>query len=379
MEKIKARGIQLFSLFCLVQFVLCAPPALPSQPIAADQVREVVSTGRGAIINNDKARARDEAIIDARVRALEEEVGVLVDADTLVQNNLLLDSTVRNTTQGWIRAELILKEWEENDMVMVKLRATISPQDLRERLQDLASNTSILIHLQEKVCGENSEDLVMESAVIEKLVDAGYIVLDPIQTERIKEHETRALILKGDLKAAKKAGLRFLSNLFATGKAEAKFSQNNNGWISAIVTVTLRVVQTDTGKIVAQISDYSTKGLELDCPAAARKALLEAGAKAATKVQEKLADYLNNNKRRVTVIAHGLADQSAYERLANILRGVRWGSEVQLEGLNGNIGTYSLGYPEKTVYLVKAITIDQRYQLVEFSWSKIVIRQIGHD
>lgn len=79
------------------------------------QTRKITAEGYGTIIGGDTAQARDEAIVDARVRALEQVAGVFIESTTLVQNAMLLDALIRGSTQGLITDHRVLKEGPMGD------------------------------------------------------------------------------------------------------------------------------------------------------------------------------------------------------------------------------------------------------------------------
>ena len=74
----------------------------------------VRAEGFGTIIDGDVAQAKSRAEADARVRALQKAVGVYVEAETLVQNEILLDTAVRDKTAGFIQNYRVLSEGKAN-------------------------------------------------------------------------------------------------------------------------------------------------------------------------------------------------------------------------------------------------------------------------
>jgi hypothetical protein len=156
---------------------LCLLIIYPSLAVA----EWIEGEGVGTILADDVAQARDEAIIDARVRVLEKAIGVLVDAEALVQNELLLSATVRNTTSGVIkRYDVIEEEATPDGLYRVKIRADVlEAEDLEESLRnDLTSNLTLVVQIDEEMADEPVDDPLVESEVVEALIDAGYDVRD---------------------------------------------------------------------------------------------------------------------------------------------------------------------------------------------------------
>jgi hypothetical protein len=191
----------------------------------------VKATGYGTVVSGDKAAARDEAIVDARTRALEEVAGVFIDAETILENELILETTVRSTTSGFIADYRVLSEGVSPEgLYEVTLEADVVPGEYQEKIRkEIARNASVVVMIHEENMDEEVASPAVENEVVSALVGAGFTVYDRQQLERLRGREAKLAVLEGKTDAAQRIGLQFLSNLVITGDASARFSQETGG------------------------------------------------------------------------------------------------------------------------------------------------------
>jgi len=96
----------------------------PTTPII-----EVVVTGAGATL--------DEAQQNAYSRAIEQTMGVLIDAETRVANDQLLQEEILKYSRGWVhgRLEPVGKPWEEDGLHYVRMRARVAADRIARHLE----------------------------------------------------------------------------------------------------------------------------------------------------------------------------------------------------------------------------------------------------
>src|SRR3990172_5149877 len=250
---------------------------LVAAPLSA-QPRTVTAEGYGTIFGGDTAQARDEAIIDARVRALEQVAGVFVDAKTLVENEMLLDSMVRDRTQGLVTSYKVLKEGPTGDgRYRVLIEARIVPEEVKQKLQGLGSDFAMVVMMPETNLGVAQAPPIVEHAVITKLVEAGYRVADPDQVLKIRERDRMKALLENDIDAIKNIAFRFLANVLIMGRVQSEPGQIVQGIVSSHARVSLRAVEAETGRILVNRDIAGIRGLDLAQDRAGQKALRAAG------------------------------------------------------------------------------------------------------
>jgi hypothetical protein len=87
----------------------------------------VVVTGAGMDL--------DKAKYNALSNAVEQTVGVLVDAETLVENDKLVRDKVLTYTEGDIKGSETLDQWQKDGLYYVRLKATVAVQKIESRLR----------------------------------------------------------------------------------------------------------------------------------------------------------------------------------------------------------------------------------------------------
>jgi len=353
-----------------------ATPAFtqPADCRAQGQVHVCRTEGFGTVLNRDTAQARDEALIDARRRALEQVAGVQVDAETITRNQMLFDQIVRTQTRGMIQADRVVEEGPTSDgRFRVLVEAWIKAGDVQDRLESLVSELSLLVLVPETNVGQRQSQAVVENEIVSRLVDAGYRVLDRAQLQKVAARDTLAALARGDEQTAREIGLRFLSNLVVVGEATTRFSQNTQGIVSAYARVTARVIETETGRVVANVSLDQVRGFAQDQASARSPALAAAGRPAAEQLLERLDGYFKRKERRIEIRVRNLPSLDEYRRAKAFLEKQRWVSAVAEGGYAADESMLVLTYPEKTVYLASRMGREPRYRVLEFDRVRMLI------
>lgn len=132
------------SLLCLLTALITAPAQAAEPPRApvklklgdktesaaktsASSVMTVVVTGVGL----DPAKARQNAFSNA----LEQVVGVLVDAETIVENDKVIRDQVHTLTSGFVEELDVIDIWQEDGLHFARIRAKVAAGKLGEKLE----------------------------------------------------------------------------------------------------------------------------------------------------------------------------------------------------------------------------------------------------
>lgn len=347
------------------------PEAQACRP--ARDVHVCQAEGFGTILGQDTAQARDEALIDARRRALEQIAGVRVDAETITRNQVLFDQMVRTQTRGLIQAERVLDETVADGRVRVKIEAWVKSGEAQDRLEALLSELSIVVVFGEQNLGQRQEPSAVEGELVSRLVAGGYRVLDHAHVKRLAARDRLAALAAGDEQSAREIGLRFLANLLLVGEATTRRGQSNQGIVSAYARVNARVLEAETGRVVATIALEQVRGFGRDDVTAGERALGTAAGTAAERLLESLAAYFKVKERRIDVRLRGLPSIDQYRRAKMLLEKQRWVSGVEEGGYAAEESVIRVIYPEKTLYLASRIAREPGYRLVEFDRGRILL------
>lgn len=330
--------------------------------------------GFGTVFGGDLAQARDEALIDASRRALEQVAGVQVDAETITRNQALFDQLIRTQSRGIVQSADVLEEGRLSDgRYRVRVSARVKAGEVRDRLESLVSELSLLVLVPEQNMNSPSSQPIVENALVSRLEEAGYRVLDHATVQKLTRRDQLAALLRGDEQAARELGLKFLSNLVVLGQASTRFSQNNQGIISAYARVTVRAIESETGRIVANVSLDQVRGFAGNAEAAGENALASAKKPAADQLVQKLDAYFKKKERRIEVRVKSLPTVDEYRRAKAFLEKQRWVSGVEEAGYAPDVSLITLTYPEKTLYLAARLAREPRYRLLEFDRSRILV------
>lgn len=140
---------------------------------------QVVTAAGEAEIVATEAVARQQAINQALRTAIEQVVGVFVNAQTKVSNFEVLDDTIYTKADGFVSEHRVVGEGKKNGVYWVQVQATVSVLPLAERLKALGVLRQWTIATVLKGKGFNRAALdAAETAINKRLIDAGFRIAD---------------------------------------------------------------------------------------------------------------------------------------------------------------------------------------------------------
>jgi hypothetical protein len=81
------------------------------------------------------------------------------------------------------------------------------------------------------------------------------------------------------------------------------------------------------------------------------------------RILDKMAQYIQTNMKKVRIKVNGVTDLAANMEVKSILQNVVWVSGVE----ETQIGEYTVGYPENSVYLANSIKQKGRFTVENFT------------
>jgi len=343
----------------------------------------VEAEGLASVIDGDVPQARDEAIEDAKVKAVEQVVGTYVDSETILENELLLSTMVRCSSAGYVRNVRPIKEHQdENGLYRVRIEAWVQPTQLREGVaEELRSNESLVVLLKEKIDGEGLAPPIVTDRLTEELVNSGFRVIDYQHAALLRERDRLIAAARGDEVTADEIGLRFLAGVIITGNAKARFSQNNEGIISSMGSGSVKAIESDTAKTVAMASLRRVKGFALDKYQAGEKALIEVGRQLVEEKSfvDRLIRYVGRTERELQIEVGGLPERADATRFVNFLNALRWVQEPAGESFSPEQSVFTVRYAQPTVFLATRIDRRPEYRVLQYSWNRIVVETVPEE
>lgn len=379
----------LFLIGMLCVFIGCghkSPPtpqseAPPNQSATAETIQEksdktVTAKGYGAIIDNDIPRARDEALMDAYNKAIEQGLGVRVSGKTVVKRFNEIKRTIITERKGYVKSYQILSENPQSDIGFeVTIEAVVSQNPISELddLKDLIrfmGNPRLMLFVE----SEDKNSSIIEGHIITVLKKVGYRFIDVQQIEKLKERDLREKALLGDWEAAAILGNRLEADLLIEGNVSAKVTNKIEGKFPIIFATaegSFKVTSTETAEIIYNVIDK-------DIPEKNRrgrggaddKAIEEAVDKFITEIENKLIWELPGKIGLIMVQLRVL--DCAYEQaelLTRLIKNLRIVENADLQGYQKPIAEINVEIAGKTRNLATHL---QKLQDVN-----IEIKQLG--
>ncbi|MBW1940152.1 MAG: flagellar assembly protein T N-terminal domain-containing protein, partial [Deltaproteobacteria bacterium] len=231
----------------------------------------VNAMGRARISEGNTAAAREQAISDALLSALEQAVGNVLPLDPLVQNFHKVNEILYGNSDDFIREYRVLAETRYENFYGVMLQASVSVENLKQSLSDTEvipgkSKKFKILFLMAKQHpkdtapehlggdGTGLPETAAERTMAETMREKGFLVLDH---EGIPKDLAGKNLFNADFddKTAVNIGRHGYADVVIVGKLNLQESMGSVG--SAIKsfkgTVELRALRTDTGEIIASV------------------------------------------------------------------------------------------------------------------------------
>lgn len=299
--------------------------ALSTGLLAQEEIT-VTSTGLGVVIAGDLGKARDEALNDALRKAVEQAVGTMISAQSIVENAVLIEDNIYSKTSGYIKSYDIVREGQSVNIpntYEVALTATVSTASLKDDLAAIGillqrkGLPRMMVIVEEKNIEQHQwvrEAHNLNSAeqkVQEIFRNKGFDFVDQKTAFRNLKRDQEMAINRGDTEAAVTLGNRSGAEVVITGNAIAKKSSTNvdlGGMISIQANVNMRAIRTDNADIIATAS-ASAPQVHIDDVTGGVLAIQKASEKAAEQLSEQIIATWSEDLAsgmRVNLIVHNL-------------------------------------------------------------------------
>jgi hypothetical protein len=295
---------------------------------------EIVASGM-ASIGGDRAASVEEAVLDAKRNAVEQALGVLVNADALAQNYEVVWETIRTRSQGYVKRWELLgePEWDtRNGLVKVRIRAVVSAA---EAVKDLWEIPEVYVALERPRIGvkllaadTRQPEPASTAALAHALRVRGFDVVEgsgnPAEVLITGTVRTETGIRLGDKNAPYGLG-----TVVATQKAYAE----------------VRVVWADTGAVIVPPFRWEATGFSFNSNEEARQEALqtlgrelveESKAAIGQKVLSAWIGQLQNGLR-VRLVVRGV-DYRTLSQFSDKLRSIRGVISVERERMEAGDG-----------------------------------------
>lgn len=285
--------------------------------ISAEQ--QVNSQGQ-AVIQTTVQAARAAAIAEAQRAATDQVLGAIVTAETQVANYELVRDTIIRRSGGLARLIGVQSETQKEGIYTVQAIFAVSKEPLVEQIRALLDRTGdprLLVILPETLGGQPNGSSTAEALLSTALIDRGFRVLDPSQSERLALREQTLT----DPKVARDVAARFGADLIITGTTVAEPNASvpealkNAGLLSYTSKLNVKVVDTSTGQqLLNQV--LTAAGTGASAQAASQMASQRAAQQVVTPAAARLIDWLAGTgptaRRTFTVRISGFPSYRTY-------------------------------------------------------------------
>ncbi|HOX44710.1 MAG TPA: flagellar assembly protein T N-terminal domain-containing protein [Myxococcota bacterium] len=309
--------------------------------LAAD-VEKVETRGEAAIVGGDKAAARDKAIDDALRKAVEQAVGTLVSSETITENYQLLSDRIYSKAEGYVKNYKITGEREEDGVLIVEIRAEVSTgavaadvEGLQTLLKRKGKPKMLLMIAEQNIGmadpaywwgkgGPVSVDLrTVETTLMEAMGKKGFTFIDP-EVLSGKKSINLPVALVSEQQAMRVADLTD-AQIIVVGQAVAKDigrTWEGTNMRSANATVTVKVINTDNGLVIATASKAGA-AYHLDSRTAGQIALKNASQALADELMTQIAQKWSAEVAgtlEVRMVVSGVTTRKQLTEFITILR-----------------------------------------------------------
>jgi hypothetical protein len=226
----------------------------------------------------------------------------------LVENFQLVNDRILAQSHGYIKGYRLLKESKEDQLLRVKVEASVAVGPLKDDLSALKMliarkhKPRLMVLIEERNLGAQDQvrpwsDLSqVEGVLMQKFVEKGFYFVDQEAVKRNISRDRALLLIEGDERKAKAVAMEYRAEVMILGKATVRSAPlkdlkalNLSGMKSCQAQVTARAFRVDTGESLASLSE-SAAAVHLDEMVAGSEALKKAGEKLSSLLIEQITE-----------------------------------------------------------------------------------------
>jgi len=302
---------------------------------ASGKAHGVEAEGKGLIVNDDTARARQESLKDALKNAIQAGASSFLPRESLEENFELLDARIYSRASEFVNSYRILEEKDEEGLYKIKIEADVEEEELEKEIAALGLLHSpkqlpriVVIVPEQNITDElvsyvKGEPSISESMLIERFKEEGFSVVDPSPVaEKITGDQSFKSAPLDDTTSRRIAEL-VRADITVYGKASARsVSHELSGMSTVRADISLRAVPIDPGKGVVTITGHgmAVHGIEIKAGAEAlRRAAVEVGQGMTSKILTAWGG-VGIETISVRITAFGVTRYAQLDKLLKLLR-----------------------------------------------------------
>lgn len=278
----------------------------------------------------------DDAERDALRNAVEKAVGTLIDSQTLIRNNTLIEDEIYTTSRGFINNYTVVNKKYNNGNYEVYINADVDTNPNSRLMNELTRlgiidkqlrDPKIAVIIPEYHIAARIPDPAGETAVIRKLTEAGFSRITDVSNIRYNFNKVYALS-NNDLRSladSLNVDILIVGEAFSQGVGDVgKFIGNGRrdvGIVSCKARLEAKIFIVKTGQIIAANGVYGTAA-DLTEFIAAKKALNDAGEKMGDYIIDKLIGFGSSNNQSIEVSVQS-SDFNKINKINSLIKNIQ--------------------------------------------------------
>ena len=315
-----------------------------------------------------------EATQDAFRTAVERAIGVLVDSQTLVEKNMVIQDNIYTQSRGFITDYKVISRQQTSYGYKVTITATVDDNPNSKLMNELTRlgiinvqlrNPKIAVYVPEHHIQYRVPDPAGETAIVKALINAGFSQVTEVGS-RMNVSNPMSMTANDLTNAAQKFGvdIMIVGEAFSEGvgdPAQWLPGNQNSNMQACRARVEAKMFIVRTGQIIAADGKMAS-GLDNSQAIASKKALSKAGQQMGEYLVEQITGlYTNNQGVEVVVYA---ADFSKINRVQSAIQNVRGVKNLNLSSYEGGRAVFTVMYSGSPQTLYNQINSQSDLNLV---------------
>jgi hypothetical protein len=311
---------------------------------AEDDGTEITVEGYAAQRDN-LVKARDEAVLDAIRRGVEQVLGGYIDSRTILHNFNLIEDSVLSKTRGYVSNYSIIDERKDRNMLVVIVKMTVKEEDIEDDLQAIKlaiqqrGNPRVAVAIPE-IDGNNLRPSPVETKIIQKLSSSGFEIVSRDIYDNSQQLSLLHEIIGGSTQYVLDLGNWFDTTYLVVGESKPEFINEYQGLITYSYQSKVEVLNADLSHVISSHSE-NEKGVHIKSDQAILEAADQTGKIIAEQVFNKLAEDVSASGHTIRVILNG-SDFSELEFLKRRLKAIRLTERVFMRSFENNTITFDV-------------------------------------
>ena len=329
-----------------------------------------------------------EAENDALRMAVENTLGVLVDSNTLVEKNVVIQDQIYTQSRGFVTDYKVVERRELGGVWSVTIDAVVDDNPNSKLMSELARlglintqlrNPKIAVYIPEHHIQYRIPDPAGETAVVKALINAGFSQVTEVGS-RLNIQNPLKMTAAEMTSAAQSLGvdIMIVGEAFSEGMGDAarwlpgRQTSNMQG-CRARVEAKMFIVK--TGQIIAADGKFGS-GLDVSESIAAKKALADAGNQMGEYFVSQITGlYTSQQNVEVVVIGSSFQKINEVQQAIGKVRGVKSCNLASYEGGRATFTVSYTGSPQTLFNAIQAATdADLNLQSISYNVLTILVR-----